>query len=620
MLTSLGFAAFVLAPLALTSWNGGPPNVVFIIADDLTAEALGAYGNLEVDTPHIDRLAQRGVTFDRAYCQYPVCAPSRASLLSGRYPPELGGANGSYTNLDSVLGSAATLPEHFRLNGYTAARVSKLYHMAIPGDITSGAAGSDHAPSWDLTNNILAPEWRTPGVAGHYTNETLNFDPNQHYGTGFGAAFYTVQSTLSGDEQADYQAATRAIERLDALQHTPFFLAVGFVRPHVPLVAPVADFQRYDPAQLTPADSVPGDLADIPSIGVFWNETARGPNSDADRREVLRAYYAAVSFMDAQVGRVLDRIDALGLADSTYIVFTSDHGYHLGEHTMWQKLSLHEESARVPLIVAGPGLSPGRSAALTEHVDLYPTLAELCGLGVPASCSGRSFVPVLSGSANSVRNSAFSMVGNGYLIRTEHWAYMRYSNGAEELYDMGAAPLGDVQQVTNQASNPAYAATLADLRARLEAKLHSFDDDPGEIYCAGDGQGGAGCPCFFFGQPGEGCLSSSGTGARLEGSGSPSVLDDTFRLTVTGGPPAHVGFMLQGLTPAVMVLGDGILCLNVGQRLPIQALDGVGATTYAKLGFTSLAGNTMHYQYVFRDFGPCGGVYNLSSAWRVTWY
>lgn len=613
-------AIATLVLLAPTLAAGDPPNVVFLIADDLTAEALGAYGNVEVETPNLDRLAQGGVVFDRTYCQYPVCAPSRASLLSGRYTPELMGANGSYTNLDSVLGQDATLPEHFRVNGYTSARVSKLYHMRIPGDITNGAPGSDHVPSWDHTDNILAPEWKTPGVAGHYTNETLNFDPNQHYGLGFGAAFYTVQSSLSGAEQADYQAASRAIMRLEELQAEPFFLAVGLVRPHVPLVAPTADFQRYDPALLSLAESVPGDLADIPSIGVFWNENSRGPNSDNDRRQVLRAYYAAVSFMDTQVGRVLDRIDQLGLADDTYIVFTSDHGYHLGEHTMWQKLSLHEESARVPLIIAGPGIVPGRRGALAELVDLYPTLSELCGLAVPGSCSGRSLVPVLDGSVGDVRNAAFSMVSNGYLIRTEFWSYMRYSNGAEELYDMGAAPLGDVRQFSNLASNPAYAATLNTLRALLDSKLASFDDDPGEIYCAGDGQGGVACPCFLFGAPGEGCLTSSGSGARLTGNGSPNVTDDTFRVTVTGGPPNHVGFLLQGLTANAVTLGDGILCMNVGHRLPIQPLDSSGSTTYTALGSPTLAGSTMHYQYIFRDFGPCGGVYNLSSAWRVTWY
>lgn len=598
--------------------GAGPPNVLFLIADDLTAEALARYGNTEVETPNLDRLADRGVVFDRAYCQYSVCAASRASLLSGRYVSQLTGANGSFSNLDQVLGQDSTLPEYFRNHGYVSARVSKLYHMRVPGDITNGVAGPDHAPSWDLTDNVQAPEWMTPGTAGHYTNETLNFNPNQHYGLGFGTAFYAVSGSLPGDEQADWIAADRAIARLDALAQQPFFLAVGFVRPHVPLVAPSSDFDRYDAPSLTLAASVPNDLADIPSQGIFWNEPSRGPNTDDDRREVLRAYYAAVTFMDQQVGRVLDRLDQLNLSDNTYVVFTSDHGYHLGEHTMWQKLSLHEESARVPLIIAGPGITPGRRTALTELVDLYPTLADLCGLPIPASCAGRSLSGVLDGSVAAVRDGALSRDNAGHLLRDADWSYMRYSGGAEELYDMRPAPFGDPKQFTNRASDPAYLSILQDLRDRLDAKLDAISSDPGELYCAGDGTGGL-CPCFFFGQADEGCLSSSGSGMSIRGSGAPVQGADSFTIDVTGGPPGNFGLLIQGLAPQVTTLGDGLLCLELQSRLPIQTLDASGATSYTGLGAFAIAGSTMHYQYVFRDFGPCGGVFNLSSAWRVTW-
>lgn len=597
----------------------GTPNVVLIVADDLGAQALSLYGNTEVNCPNLERLAQRGVVFDRAYCQFPVCAPSRASFLSGRYTPEIEGAGGSYGNLDAALGSDLTLPEHFRQQGYASARVSKMYHMRVPGDITSGSPGPDHAPSWDLTDNIQAPEWMTPGTAGHYTNETLNFSPDQHYGLGFGSAFYAVQGALSGAEQADFIAATRAIDRLGSLGSQPFFLGVGFVRPHVPLVAPQLFFDRYDPDQLSLAESVPNDLDDIPSLGIFWREAARGPNSDPDRREVLRAYYAAVTFMDQQVGRILDELDALGLTEETYVVFTSDHGYHLGEHSMWQKLSLHEESAKVPLIIAGPGIAPGRTSALTELVDLYPTMASLAGLPVPSYCSGQSLAEVLTGAAQSVRDAAFSMVSNGYLIRTSNWAYMRYADGSEELYDMGPAPLGDPKQFDNRAGDPAYAQILNNLRDQLDDKLDSFDNDPGELYCSGDGQSGAACPCFFFGGPGEGCLSSSGTGVRLEGAGRPEISSDSFTLDVSGGPPGHVGLLIQGLDPAVGTLGDGLLCLDLDRRLAVQRLDGQGQTTYTGLGSSATVGATLHYQYVFRDTGPCGGTFNTSSAWRVTW-
>ncbi len=614
-------ALAILGPLAAPAQGGTTaPNVLFVIADDLTAEALSVYGNTHVHTPNVDRLAQRGIVFDRAYCQFPVCTASRASMLSGLYTSQLVGSNGSFTNLDSVLGPRSTMPEHFRLNGYASARVSKLYHMRVPGDITSGAAGSDHAPSWDTTYNVTAPEWMTPGVAGHYTNETLNFNPNLHYGLGFGTAFYAVAGSLSGTEQADWIAADQAIARLEALQNDPFFLAVGFVRPHVPLVAPAAEFARYDPLQLDLAQSVPNDLADIPPAGIFWHENARGPNTDPDRREVLRAYYAAVTFMDQQLGRVLDRLDQLGLTDETIVIFTSDHGYHLGEHTFWQKLSLHEESARVPLIIAGPGITPGRTDALAELLDLYPTLADLCGIGVPAHCSGTTLRGVLEGTASSVRNGAVSMIGNGVLWRTSDWSYIRYSNQSEELYDMRPVPAGgDPLQFTNLASDPAHAAVLQQLRDELDARLDAIEEGPGELFCAGDGTGAL-CPCWFFGQAGEGCLNSTGAGARIQGVGNANVAFDTLSLTISGGPPGNAGLLISGLSPTSMPLGDGILCTLVQVRHAVQGFDASGSTTYTGLSSPALAGSTVYYQYAFRDLGPCGGTFNLSSGWQTTWH
>ena len=614
---SLGLFAAALA--AGEAAAQAPPNVLLVVADDLAAGALGAYGNPEVLTPNVDRLAARGTVFDSAYCQYPVCAHSRASMLSGLYVQQLTGSNGGFTNLDSVLGSRSTLPEHFRQAGYTAARVSKLYHMRVPGDITNGAAGSDHAPSWDVAVNVQAPEWQTPGTAGHYTNETLNFDPNLHYGLGFGTAFYAVEASTSGAEQADHVAVDEAISLLEGFGGQPFFLAVGFVRPHVPLVAPAADFAPYDPSQLSLAQSVPGDLADIPAAGIFWNEPARGPNSDPDRREVLRAYYASVSFMDRQLGRLLDRLEQLGLEDDTLVVFTSDHGYHLGEHTFWQKLSLHEESARVPLIAAGPGIQTGRRGQVAELVDLYPTLADLAGLPIPTHCAGQSLRGVIEGSSGELRTGAYSRIAGGELLRTPTFAYMRYSNGAEELYDMGPAPLGDPLQFTNLVGDPAFASTLSVLRDQLDARVAEIDEGSGELYCAGDGSSGL-CPCLFFGGAGEGCLHSAGSGARLSGSGYANVAADTLRLDVLGGPPGRPGLLVSGLTPAAAPLGDGLLCLQTQVRYAPVQLDAQGAASYAQLGLPSLAGSTVHYQFAFRDAGPCGGGFNLSSAWRVTWH
>ena len=445
------------------------PNVLLILADDLTASALGSYGNLQCRTPNLDRLAGRGVLFTRAYSQYPVCAPSRAAMMSGLYPAAIGvDGNGGASRFGENLGERPSLGECFRDAGYFTARVSKIFHMRVPGDITAGVDGPDHAASWSERYNCPGPEWKTAGEHAMLSNEELSPDPERHYGLGFGTAFYTVRAAPDAARQPDVQAADRAIELLRAHAGEPFFLALGFVRPHVPLVAPEAWFDAYPAHALTLAPRQANDWDDIPPPGISaYNAAARGLGDPARQREVLRAYYAAVSFMDAQVGRVLDELDALGLADDTLVVFASDHGFHLGEHDFWQKLSLHEESARIPLILAGPGIAPARSAALVEQVDLYPTLVGLAGLSVPPHCQGRNLAPLLDDPAGSVRDAAYCRNGNAHLLRTQRYAYIEYPGGEVELYDMDADP----RQFSNLADLPAHAATRAQLAAELAARL-----------------------------------------------------------------------------------------------------------------------------------------------------
>lgn len=595
------------------------PNVLFLIADDLTANALQCYGNAAVQTPNIDSLAAQGTRFTRAYCQFPVCAASRASMLSGMYTERLTGAGGGYANLDAVLGPHPTLPEHFRQRGYTSARVSKLYHMRVPGDITNGVAGPDHASSWDLAHNVQAPEWQTPGATGHYTNETLDFSqPTAHYDLGFGAAFYAVAASTSGAEQADVLAVDQALDYLQQLQDEPFFLAVGFVRPHVPLVAPAATFALYPPASLALAPSVPGDLNDIPAAGIFWNEPARGPNTDLERRLVLQAYYASVTFMDEQVGRLLARLDELELTDETIVVFTSDHGYHLGEHTMWQKLSLHEESARVPLIVRGPGVRAGAATdGLTELIDLYPTLSELAGLAIPAACQGLSLADVLSNGARSPRAAATSRVSGGQLLRTAEFAYMRYGS-AEELYRMTTDPL----QFTNLASDPGFAADLSVLRAQLDAKNLAVQADPGTACCFGDGTL-APCPCGPDGAPGEGCENSTGRGATLTGGGSADLTSPSLRLCVAGAPADALAILLEGVAAAPTSFGAGLLGTAPRRRLLGALTDAAGEALFEGPALRPIvsgsSGATVTYQCVYQDAGgPCGGL-NATNGWTVTW-
>jgi iduronate 2-sulfatase len=602
--------------------NDGP-NVLFVIADDLTASALACYGNPLVETPNIDRLAERGMLFERAYCQYPVCSVSRPSLMASWYPTRISG------NLDAALGDHHTLPEHFRVNGYTAARVSKIYHMRVPGDITSGAPGPDHAPSWNSTFNVTAPEWMTPGNSGHYTNGSLDFSqPTAHYNLGFGTEFYVVEGFADGSEQADALATDEAISLLGQLKDGPFFLAVGFVRPHVPLVAPSNMFGLYDPTTIPLADSVPGDLLDIPSAGIFWNEPSRGPNNDSDRRHVLQAYYATVSFMDEQLGRLLDRLDELELTDDTLIVFTSDHGYHLGEHTFWQKLSLHEESARVPLIIAGPGVTPDTTnGGLTELIDIYPTLADLAGLEVPPPCQGTSLKPVLAGTETSVRSAALCSISGGHLLRTEEWAYMRYNDGTAELYTMAPPPSGDPKQFWNLANDPAYATIRQELDAQLDAKLFEAAAEPAQPFCFGDGNPYV-CPCGNESVIGdrEGCLNSTGVGAVLSATGSTSVTSDNLVLHMTQGPPNQFSLLIQGNEPKSLFLGDGIQCVGSPiVRLEVILLDatGSGSSTDSMVTKGGVSpGDTRYYQQWFRDPGPgsaCGNESNLTNGLIVRW-
>jgi iduronate 2-sulfatase len=473
-----GFLAALCAssaslPSALAQEWRRPPNVLFIISDDLTAGALSCYGNSQCRTPAIDALAARGTRFTRAYCQYPVCGPSRASMMSGLYPESLGiMSNGAATKIVKNLGQRPSLAQLFKQQGYISERVSKIYHMLIPGDITRGVHGADHPASWTWRSSFQAPEWSSVGVHEHLSNETLlTTGKNKHYSLGFGTAFYVVRAAGDGDDQVDVQAADRAIDILTREHLTPFFLALGFVRPHVPLVAPASYFEPYPEARMRLPVTREDDWEDIPPAGIPKTSKKFGLDSDEKKRKVLQAYYASVSFMDTQVGRVLAVLDGMGLRDNTIVVFTSDHGYHLGEHEFWQKSSLHEESARIPLIIAAPGKRPAVSSSLAQMIDLYPTLAEMCGLALPDHLQGRSLAPVLDDPETRIHDFVHCAYGSppraSHLIRTERHAYMAWHDGTAELYDMHADP----QQFTNLAGDEDSEQTLKTLKAHLKSHL-----------------------------------------------------------------------------------------------------------------------------------------------------
>lgn len=477
----------LLALLAAPLLAADQPNVLFLIADDLNT-ALSGYGHPQCRTPHLDRLAKRGVTFTRAYCQYSVCGPSRASIMSGQYPI----TNGITRNGPALADEVVTLPALFRQAGYWTGRVSKIYHMGVPGHIFTGDPGSDHAPSWDQTYNVSAMESLAPGkaedlmlddVTPHIPAQRERWKKVEGKGGRFlipgnhqGSDFLAVEAE-EGAELADELAATEGIRLLRerARSDQPFFLAVGFVRPHVPLVAPEHCFEGYEADDMKLPEVPLGDLADLPRPARQHTNRQRYQLTEENQRKVLRAYYASVTHMDEQVGLLLDELDALGLADDTIVVFLSDHGYHLGEHTMWQKMSLMEEGSRVPLIIADPTKDPAgkRCSRVVELLDLYPTLARRAGLDAPPGIQGRSLLPLLENpDAPAVRDDALIQVGPHFALRTEKWAFMRYFDRAGKplatmLYDMEK----DSTQLTNLAGKAEVAEVEEQFVERLDRRL-----------------------------------------------------------------------------------------------------------------------------------------------------
>jgi arylsulfatase A-like enzyme len=437
-------------------------NVLFLIADDLNTD-LGVYG-APVRSPHIDRLAARGVRFDRAYSQYPLCSPSRASFLTGRRPNATGvlvnpsaGKNPMSPHFRERLPDAITLPQLFRTNGYFVARIGKLYHYGVPNDI--GTSSLDDYRSWDLAIN---PRGRDREIH----DRIFSLTPGQ-----FGGVVSWLADDGKDEEHTDGIAASEAVRLLERFKRgaQPFFLAVGFYRPHTPYVAPKAYYDRYPRQEITLPALSGDDRSRTPAAAYASKRNDQDTMTDDQRREAIQAYRASTTFMDAQVGHVLDALDRLGLADTTIVVFTSDHGYHLADHGLWQKMSLFEQSARVPLIIAAPGAkAKGRAArGLAELVDLYPTLASLAGLSAPGPLDGVSLAPMLNDPAATVKDAAFTQVRDGYAIRTDKWRYIEWAGGEKgaQLYDMER----DLAETTNVADDARHAATVADLKARLAA-------------------------------------------------------------------------------------------------------------------------------------------------------
>ncbi|MDP7050916.1 MAG: sulfatase [Verrucomicrobiota bacterium] len=431
-------------------------NILLIMSDDLKASVLSVYGGSVCKTPNLDRLAASGLVFDRAYCQGLACAPSRPSMMRSIYPKS--------------KATAPTIGEHLQQHGFHTARVGKIFHMPVPHAQLDGSDGRDVAECWTERYNTESAETFTPGLYRLLNSDTATREIEGRDAKGPNRMWATVESDReNGSDQADHMVATKAVELLQERKKSgkPFFLGIGFVRPHFPMVQPKKFFDMYPAEKMKIPPLIPGDLDDIPLAG--RGSDGKGLNEmEQNRRRMWQAYHGSVSFMDEQLGRVLDELERLGLRDSTAIIFTTDHGYHLGEHGFWQKANLHEEVVRVPLIISAPGIKGGRTSSLVELVDLYPTWTGLLGLPTPKELHGKSLLPILRNPESKVRDTALSIhnrAGGG--LRAAQWHYMNYGNKGEELYDMTTDPA----QYTNVVSNPKYSAVLKKARARFKARM-----------------------------------------------------------------------------------------------------------------------------------------------------
>lgn len=446
--------------------DGAAPqrNVLLIVSDDLNSY-LGCYGETVTVTPNVDALSARGVLFERAYCQFPHCNPSRSSFLSGLRPRTTrvtNNADNLYDNLPDVM----TLPHWFRAHGYATARCGKIFHLGVP----TGNESMDDPKGWDFGTPFKDERPYPPARVSEVKVKSDRVD-GKKYG------FSWTEATGSDDDLVDGNFASTAIEWLEQRNTTkPFLLAVGFHRPHLPLVAPAKYFDLYPFDSIQIPDEPANDEADIPLPARNGAVPGYALQTTPDqRRAAIRAYLATVSFMDAQAGRVIDALDRLGLAENTIVVFVSDHGWHLGEHGLWHKRSLFEESARVPLIVHDPDANGNgrRSSSLVELLDLFPTLCDLAGIASPDHLQGKSLRPLLDNPSSTLHEAAFTEARRGAdaeywgrSVRTRRWRYTEWNDGRDgvELYDHDRDP----GEFTNLAVEPTHRETIEGLRQLLQ--------------------------------------------------------------------------------------------------------------------------------------------------------
>lgn len=458
-------------------------NVLFLMADDMRVE-LGCYGApARAKTPHLDRLAQSGVRFDRAYCQFPLCNPSRTSIMTGRYPVSTG-VLGNRSGFRPTHPDWVSLPQLFRENGYVTAVTGKILHAGYDDpkawSVGSSAATEDRSDGGGRT--LILPRVQTPPAP------TDVLSPLPQDVAQASVSDRVVALDGSGEHHPDYKTADEAIGLLQqfAGKSEPFFLACGFRKPHSPLCAPDSFLDLYDPGTI----ALPPDFAPWPAVpDGFPSAAIRKRNADlfigrpagtAEAREVIRGYLAATSWTDWNVGRVLETLDQLNLRANTIVVFVSDHGYQLGEKGKWSKAgSLFEGSTRVPLLIAAPRADGNGQACerIVQSVDLYPTLAELCGLARPEGLEGSSLAALLDQPQRTWDQPAYSVWSengtslHGVAVRIERWRYAEFGfegeNGAMLLDEQV-----DPHELRNLANDPQHASVRQELAtlARAHAK------------------------------------------------------------------------------------------------------------------------------------------------------
>jgi iduronate 2-sulfatase len=467
-------------------------NVLLLVSDDCGTR-MGTYGG-PVLTPNIDALARSGVRFDRAYCQYALCNPSRTSFLTG-LRPDTTGVYDNAKEFRKVIPDMVTLPQMFKNNGYSVARIGKLYHYGVPKEI--GTNGLDDPQSWEQVWNPRGRDCDDEdkifsiGIgAGTSADNTKGKTGQILVGSGnYGGTLSWLAAEGTDAEQTDGKIAAQAISFLKETHPKPFFLAVGFFRPHTPYVSPKKYFESYpkDKVELVPDPTA--DRASKPPVALSNTSVANYGMTEDTQRMAKQAYLASMSFMDAQFGLVLEELKKQGLDKNTVVIFISDHGYNLGEHGLWQKRSLYEDSARVPLIIRDPGMkTAGQSSKrIAELVDLYPTIADLCGLTPDKRAQGKSLRPLLEEPNRPWANAAYTQVDFsaankdasfaggkqkkalaskvGRSVRTERYRYTEWNDGAIglELYDHEKDP----KELTNLATDPAYAQVVIELKATL---------------------------------------------------------------------------------------------------------------------------------------------------------